>query len=373
MQPITQSIRENRLAELLIEASPAGILMTDPQGIIALVNQRAEAWFGYEESELIGKPVEILVPGAHRSDHTSHQALLLSQPRSQLLATRKNLLGRRKNGTEFSIEISLHSIMTVPGHLILANFIELTNLSQGNESHVQSERLAGIFQMVTGLAHESHNALQRAQGCLDLLELDLVNQAELLNLTDRIRVALTDLHRNYEEVRNYAAPIVLKYAPANLIELCRATFDDFASDERRVSKCQFVATADPDACAIVDVTHIKHVFQKVFENAIAASFEGTSINVVCHPQRLRHNDAIEITIHDHGCGLDAETAGRMFEPFYTTKQHGTGLGLAICQRIIKAHRGEIDAANHPLGGTVVRITLPIVPPKRMRRSIWPPE
>ncbi len=68
--------------------------------------------------------------------------------------------------------------------------------------------------------------------------------------------------------------------------------------------------------------------------------------------------AIEIEIRDNGEGLDPQTTLRLFEPFYTTKQHGTGLGLAICRRIAEAHDGRIHAANHPDGGTVVEVVVP---------------
>ena len=90
---------------------------------------------------------------------------------------------------------------------------DITTLKDAQRRALQSERLAAIGQVVAGLAHESRNALQRGQACLELLALRLKNQPEVLGLVSGIQEAQDDLHRFYEEVRNYAAPILLDRRP----------------------------------------------------------------------------------------------------------------------------------------------------------------
>jgi len=96
----------------------------------------------------------------------------------------------------------------------------------------------------------------------------------------------------------------------------------------------------------------------VIENSFMAVPLGVDLIVSANMTNLDGQPAIEIEIKDNGGGLGPETSLRLFEPFYTTKQHGIGLGLAICSRIVEAHNGRIRAANHPQGGTVVGITVP---------------
>ncbi|MEO9590203.1 hypothetical protein [Rhodopirellula bahusiensis] len=128
------------------------------------------------------------------------------------------LQAHRKDGQTFPAKVTLHPLKTDSGDSCLANVIDLTQ-PQGpankskHEKRIQGERLAAVLQMVSGLAHESRNALQRAHSCLDLLQLDLVDQSDLMTLTEQIRGALTDIQQNYEEVRDYAALIVLKRRP----------------------------------------------------------------------------------------------------------------------------------------------------------------
>lgn len=238
-----------------------------------------------------------------------------------------------------------------------------TELEEAQQRLVQTERLAAIGQMVTGLAHESRNALQRARACLDLLELDLEGETEQLDLTGRIRRALIDLQRNYEEVRSYAAPIVLEPVDCHVAELLKQTFDDL--------RCEFpdgrysLAIDDQTAGQLLrgDAHRLAQVFRNVLDNALAASNQGGPIEAQLKLAEIDGQSYHRIEIRDHGCGIPREVQTRLFDPFHTTKPSGTGLGMAICKRIIDAHGGRIAAENAQQGsGAIVRIELPSKPP-----------
>lgn len=358
MQPRTTPIRQNRLANLLIEASPVSIVLTDPQGTIEVVNHVTEDWFGYSESELSEKKIETLFPPEPSSDDVSQTACFLSQLSDSDYGKSWDLMGRRKDGSEFPVRVTLHPLVTVSGEMILANVMGSRETDSFQQKRIAGERLAAVLEMVSGLAHESRNALQRAQSCLDLLELDLADNSELLHLTDRIRTALTDLRDNYEEVKDYATPIVLQRTEVSLSQLCQAAFDEIADQQsHRLPKLRFHCDPSRDRVSI-DPMQMKQVFLHLFDNAIQASPPSGEVVVACRQVVATAGGSIEITIRDHGSGLSDEAADRMFEPFFTTKQQGTGLGLAVCRRIVDAHGGTIEAANHPDGGVVVRIVLP---------------
>ncbi|WP_436714406.1 ATP-binding protein [Roseiconus lacunae] len=362
-----KSLRRNRLANLLLEASPAAVVLTDSQDHIVAMNHLAEESFGYQEHELLGRSIEEIFPSGDMatrpsSDDASQHACILSHLRDPDPDEDLFLQARRKDGQTFPAKVTLHPLTTDSRESCLANVIDLNQpKDQANaskhEKQIQGERLAAVLQMVSGLAHESGNALQRAQSCLDLLQLDLVDQSDLMTLTEQIRGALTDIQQNYEEVRDYAAPIVLKRRRVDLQKLCRTIFDELTeslgTDAPRLSLRCIAACQNIK----LDAERISDVLRHVFENAIHASPAQGEIEFQCDCPGSPDASAIEIRIRDHGEGLSREVEQRMFEPFFTTKQQGTGLGLAVCRRIVEAHGGIIEATNAPEGGTVVRIRI----------------
>ncbi|HUG92660.1 MAG TPA: ATP-binding protein [Planctomycetaceae bacterium] len=223
---------------------------------------------------------------------------------------------------------------------------------------VQSERLAAIGQMVTGLAHESRNALQRAQACLDMLELDLADQPELLDLTGRTRKALVELHRLYEEVRSYAAPLHLELAACNLAELWRQTWAEVIDVQGGRSVClREQGAASTDLAISIDRHRIEQVLRNIFENAVAVCLEPGVVTVQWAGTKLGGRDAVQIAVIDNGPGLTPEQQQGIFEPFFTTKTRGTGLGMAISKRIVEAHGGTLEARNAAAGGAEITVTL----------------
>ncbi len=355
--------RPSRLAKLLVETSPNGVVMTNSEGRLVMINRRAATWFGYEESELMGQTIEILVPEDQRNAHQSQRMCFESHPRIRQMGEGRELLGRRKDGTFIPVRVSLHPFDTTTGPMVLANILNLNDTSLQSDAIIESERIAAISQMVSGLAHENHNALQRALACLDLLELDLSSQDNLLYLTDRIRVALADLQHNYDEVKRYSAAIALSYSPTELPSLCQAAFDELPVPYRNKEPRLSMTVRTPNPEVLADKVRMKQVFAGILENAVAANPDGGVIDTEFVDANLKDGPGIQTTIRDHGNGLDGNTESRMFDPFFTTKQHGTGLGLAICRRIVEAHGGTILAKNHPSGGTMVSFVVPRQPCK----------
>ncbi len=223
---------------------------------------------------------------------------------------------------------------------------------------IASHRLSATLQMISGLEHQSRNALQRAEACLGLLELGASESDEYHQLIAGVRRALTDLNRTYEQVRVYASPISLTRTSVDLKQLCEAVFFELAE-----SRVHFDASLKFIDCggvgkAILDPIQMRIVLRHLLDNAIAASCSNALIEVRCYCASANDRAATQLSIRDYGSGFDSSIASQLFEPFVTTKQRGAGLGLAVCRRIIEAHDGKINASNHPEGGVEVRITFP---------------
>ncbi len=238
----------------------------------------------------------------------------------------------------------------------------LAELGKAQSKLVQNERLAAIGQMMTGLAHESRNAFQKSHACLTNLAYDVREMPESLELVGKVQNALDHLNALLEEVRDYAAPIVLEKSPTNLPSLVRETWNqivDAHPESKRIGFCLNVDDSVPDKIK-VDRRRIGQVTWNLLENArVACDADRGQVAVNISRVELQPDSgsAVEITISDNGAGISTESADQIFEPFFTTKTKGTGLGLAICQRIVNAHDGYIRLVNNGHTGAMFSFVL----------------
>lgn len=225
-----------------------------------------------------------------------------------------------------------------------------TDLKEAMRQVLQKERLAAIGEAMTGLAHESRNALQRSQACLEMLEKRVRDRPEVADLIARIQSAQDHLHHLYEEVRGYAAPMPLTRQPVDLggvveaawLHLDRQRGGKNIRWHRENGRGEWTCAVDPFA--------IEQALRNVLENAIAAVGDSGAIEARFQDSTLNGRPAVRITIADDGPGLDGEQRQRIFEPFFTTKVKGTGLGMAICRRIIESHGGVVAVDDPEPGG-----------------------
>ncbi|MBI3463313.1 MAG: response regulator [Planctomycetes bacterium] len=239
-----------------------------------------------------------------------------------------------------------------------ATLVRIVERKQMQEKLRQAERLAVIGQMVAGLAHESRNALQRSQACLEMLALEVEDRPAALDLVARVQKAQDDLQRLYEKVRSYAAPISLVRDRSHLGEILDDAWAALAPIRKGRQASLHWAAGDIDLHCQVDRFAIQQVLRNILENALAACPDAVEIQVHWSPAQLGGQPALRCTVRDNGPGLGAEAKQRIFEAFYTTKTHGTGLGMAIAQRIVEAHGGRIAAGDSPSPGAEIVVTLP---------------
>jgi len=231
-------------------------------------------------------------------------------------------------------------------------------LKQAQDRLLQSERLAAIGQMMAGLAHESRNALQRSQACLEMLALEVQDRPGALDFVARIQNAQDHLHQLYEEVRDYAAPIRLKYQAHDLQMVLEETWEHLTVlRDGRDTRLDFCDAAERFTCA-VDRFAIEQVFRNILENSLGACCDPVRITARFQQCRLSEKPAIQVSLSDNGPGLTAEARHKIFEPFFTTRTKGTGLGMAISRRIVEAHGGRIAVGNSDRPGAEIVLILP---------------
>ena len=233
-----------------------------------------------------------------------------------------------------------------------------------NRALRESERLAAIGQTMAALAHESRNALQRSQACLEMLAKRVKDRSEALDLIERVQRAQHDLFRLYEEVQSYAAPIRLRLQQYDLRRILQETWSHLIPHHNQVNATIREHGTDVDTTCFVDPFAIRQALRNILENALSdenspeTQHELVEIDVTWSSDKLHGQAALAISIRDNGPGLSPEQAKQIFDPFYTTKSKGTGLGMAITQRIIESHKGEIAVGPYSDRGVEIVLILP---------------
>jgi PAS domain S-box-containing protein len=354
--------RSEAVFRTLVEAAPCliVILRADPEGPAMKV-----AYFSRHAEQLTGRPAPTVLG-------RDYLALFLPPEAGPSAADnlRRALLGNPLRGLETPLvyaDGSLHPVLWnaqnlpdyegAPALLMVGQ--DITALEDAQQRTLQAERLAAIGQMMTGLAHESGNALARSQACLEMLELEVQDRPEALDLVARIQKAQNHLQQLYDEVRNYAAPLKLEREVCSLPGVWRQAWANLAVRRQGRQACLREECAETDTNCAVDPFRLEQVFRNILENALAACRDPVEVVVRCQAVDLNGRPAARVAVGDNGPGLSAEQRRRIFEPFFTTKTKGTGLGMAIARRIVEAHGGHIavGSAGSP-GGAEILITLP---------------
>jgi PAS domain S-box-containing protein len=333
----------------LVEAAPCMIVILRPDHTVAYFSRWAEQLTGYRAAEVVGRDYfSLFLP---REYHQSAEEAI----RRALAGTPMRGIEHPARCREGSLRSMLWNAQRLPdyegGPALLAVGQDITALKQAQERTLQAERLAAIGQMMTGLAHESGNALARSQACLEMLELEVQDRPEALDLVGRIQKAQNHLQHLYEEVRNYASPLRLERERCRLDAVWRQAWTNLAVRRQGREAMLREECAGVDLHCLADPFRLEQVFRNILENALAACKDPVEITVRCAEVTLDGQPAVRVAVRDNGPGLGPEQRQRIFEPFFTTKTKGTGLGMAIAKRIIDAHGGQITVGLPRLPGS----------------------
>jgi PAS domain S-box-containing protein len=340
----------------LVEAAECMIVILRPDHTIVYFSPFAEQLTGFTTADVRGRDyVELLVPKDDRC--------AVSQELVRVIAgnpTRgfPNPIVCR-DGTLRWMAWNARFLTDYEGSpAILKIGLDITALREVQERALQSERLAAIGHVVTGLAHESRNALQRSQACLEMLARAVSDRPKALDLIKRIQDAQDHLHTLYEDVRGFAAPINLEKKPCDLRAVWREAWAHLEPIRREKQAILNELGDTLELRCAVDQFRLGQVFRNIFENSLAACSAPVVIDIRATACELDGRPALCARVHDNGPGISTDQRSKIFDPFFTTKSKGTGLGLAIAKRIVEAHGGQIALGNADGPGADFVLTLP---------------
>jgi PAS domain S-box-containing protein len=348
--------RERDFNRNILNNTLSMILVLDTGGTIAYANRRC-AESGYPEASLIGHSLAGMIPPSHRAAW----AEALERTRKGLAVDNLELPLPRANGDQRQFSVSLSPMPGETGavHSIVAVMTDVTDAADLQAKLMQTEKMAALGQLVSGVAHEVNNPLAAIVGFTDLL---LENPAVPADAKEELRVILAEAERTRVIVHNllsFARQTSPRREPLQVNAVLRQTLKlrayDFSNHDVDVQE----SYADDLPIVLGDPHQLQQALLNILNNAYDA-VRDTDRPGKIEVATTHTRGHLEISIRDNGPGISRPD--RIFDPFFTTKDvgKGTGLGLSICYGIVRAHQGEILARNNSDGiGCTFTIQLPL--------------
>src|SRR3989454_10865334 len=346
----TKSTKE--YLENLIASSVDAIVTLDPLGRITFLSQGGRRMFGYDDGELIGRPVRALWACGPR-DFRTFRARLVRSGRVENYETELAM----DNGARLVVNISASFLRGAAGEVtgILAVVKDVTSLRRLHEQIVRSERLAAAGLLAAGVAHEVGNPLTCISSLAQVLMARTSDGAIREGLED-IEVHVGRIERIVQDLTRLTRP-----APATLRETSVGNLVDTAVSLARhnpaVRRMKMDSVVDPALPAVrVAPDHLVQVFLNLILNAADS---GGNLTI----RAVGAGGTIRVIFEDTGCGMTAEEMRRLFDPFHSTKDNEThlGLGLFVSHEIVRQHGGDLLVESQPGIGAAVTVVLPVEP------------
>ncbi len=374
-QSTTDLQRLRDLHQRTVESIMSGLLTTDSAGRLTSFNPEAEQITGSSAADVLGCPVDEVIPGARA---------LLGDAEVGVLAPsslRARLPYRNRSGDHLFLGLAGSILKQEDGSAsgFVLIFQDVTRVVAMEEELRRSERLAAVGEMGAKIAHEIRNPLAAISGSIQILRQGITSgrsEYERTRLMDIVVREADRLNQLITDFLRFARPRPMRVEPVE----AGALLEDLASvfEAARPDDVELVLDPIEPARMAGDPDQLKQIFWNLCINAVQAMPEGGTLRLSVRsiedesPQGESGADrngadgavsagdggCVEVVVRDTGIGIPGEVQGRMFEPFFTTKREGSGLGLATVHRIVESHGGSVQLESEMGLGSTFRIRLP---------------
>ncbi len=306
---------------LVVEASPSAMIMVSSGGLITLVNTQTEKLFGYNRAELLGQPMEMLLPRRFRGNHAGHRGVFFFAPVARAMGQGRDLFGLRKDGGEVPVEISLNPIDTGDGPSVLASIIDITG--RRKRTNELRQALAEKTMLLKEVHHRVKNNLQVICSLLSMqIECsDGEQAARPLNDAHSRVLAMSLIH---EQI--YQSDTLVDLDFGEYVEvLSRRLFSTYCVDTSRV---RMDLSAEPIRLNMHRAIPCGLILNELISNALKHAFRDGRDGVIRIGLRKTEAGRVEMTVEDNGVGFAADFRW----------DTGQSLGLQVVRTLINQLR-----------------------------------
>ncbi|MBN1689017.1 MAG: PAS domain S-box protein [Candidatus Omnitrophica bacterium] len=352
-----QLIESKEFAENVIRSMIDTLIVLDRDRKITRVNQAACRLLGYQEKELIGQPMSLVGGNDFLAAEGGFEALIFETAISQV-----EKIYHRKDGKEVPVFLSASAMRNnkheVEGFVLVAQ--DMTERKRIEAMAIQSEKMASVGQMFSGIAHEINTPvgviLGFAENLVDKVPEDHV-YSKGMKVIFREAKRCKDFIDSLLEFSRKEAPekteVNLRQAIESILALVRP--------EAKGQQVEVVCEFDENPPVIqANYTHIEQIIMNLSKNALDSMPAGGRLTIKTGQKMRARKKYAEISIQDTGSGIPFEIQKKIFDPFFTTKESGkgTGLGLSLIYDLVQRHEGKIELESQMGKGTTFRVLLP---------------
>lgn len=356
----------------LVESAPDAIVVVDERGHIEIANDQAEALFGYSRAELMGRPIESLMPQRYADRHVELRDDYTREPRARPMGEGRVLYGRRKDGSEFPVSISL-SPLQVDGRLRVISDIRDVTAEREAERHIrdlntqlvgQNDELERVNRELEAfsysVSHDLRAPLRAIDGFSEILSQEYAQELDQRgkDYLQRVRKAAQKMGQLIDDLLNLS-----RIARAEIrfqdVDLSAMAADVLRELEQQEPEREVEVLVQENIQVRGDSRLLRIVLDNLFANAWKFTRDKPDARILFGMER--QEDELVYYIRDNGAGFDMAYADRMFGAFQrlhdASEFPGTGIGLATVQRVIHKHGGRIWAHGESGAGASFYFTL----------------